>query len=38
MSKQASAEDDPTCIRRINRDVIGLSWKVEDIKEETDLA
>ena len=38
MSKQASAEDDPTCIRKINSDVIGFSWKVKNIKTDTDIA
>ena len=38
MSKQASVEDDLVCIRRINSDVIGLSWKVENIKTDFDLA
>ena len=37
MSKQSSTEDDPTCIRKINSDVSGLSYKVENIKTETDL-
>ena len=38
MSKQASTEDDAACIHRINSDVTGLSYKVENFKAGTNLA
>ena len=36
MFKQATADDDPAGKRWINSGLIGLAWKMKNIKAETD--